>query len=288
MSSNLKTLLHIAAEMRAVGHSWQAIAEKVQRKTSTCQNWPIRYRSQWEPLLFQVQKSRFEQIHQECESQMHGLMRSDDLKIRLKSNECWLKYSTKAFGMASVVANQPVEKPKTPNERILEGVLEDMNDWRERLDRKRAIQGLPPLTDDEFMLEWDRQGNASGTESRGTDLQSVLQDIDSRTDWQSVLQDAESRTDCKSVPRDSVPRDPVPQESFPPRALVLLVLGFLFLWATKDRSFIVSRNPDVRMVRRWATPALTPKHHHAPPNWCFGRAREDMESGVVLLRPGPR
>ncbi len=165
--------------------------------------------------------------------------------------------------------NQPVEKPKTPNERILEGVLEDMNDWRERLDRKRAIQGLPPLTDDEFMLEWDRQGNASGTDSRGTDLQ-------------SVLQDAESRTDYKSVPRDSVPREfesgtdlqSVSQQSFPPRAFVLLVLGFLFLWATRDRSFIASRNPEVRMVQ------------------ALGDADAGYETvprtAELLFRPGPR
>ncbi len=147
---------------------------------------------------------------------MHGLMRSDDLKIRLKSNECWLKYSTKAFGMASVV-NQPVEKPKTPNERILEGVLEDMNDWRERLDRKRAIQGLPALTDDEFMLEWDRQGNASGTDSRGTDLQSVPQDAESRTDCKSVPRDFDCRTDWQSVPQEeSFPRDLVPCDSVAP------------------------------------------------------------------------
>ena len=35
MSRNLNTLLTVAAEMRAVGHAWDQIAQRVQRRART-------------------------------------------------------------------------------------------------------------------------------------------------------------------------------------------------------------------------------------------------------------
>ncbi len=296
MSQNLKTLLHIAAEMRAVGHSWQAVAEKLQRKTKTCQSWPIKHRAQWEPLYFEIQKHHFDQINQECKSHMHGLMRSEDPKLRQKANESWMKYSGKAFGMASVV-NQPVEKPKTANERIMDGVLEDMNDTRERLNRKRAIQGLPPLTDDEFMWAWGGEG---GTElpsvpTGRTDLQSVPI---GRTDLQSV---PTGRTDLQSVPpgpdglpirptsgEDGLPIRPTCGEDglqIRPTTLVLIVLAFLFVWATRDRSLHGPRGPDVQFARTFGDAVADQDMHGVfqKKTWPEGRFIDRKTTDVGLI-----
>ena len=98
MSQNLETLLHTAAEMRAVGHSWQAVADKVHRRVKTCQSWPAKYRFQWEKVYSNAHQKRFEEISNECTLHLNGLMRHEDPKIQLKANELCLRYMKKAIG----------------------------------------------------------------------------------------------------------------------------------------------------------------------------------------------
>ena len=40
MSRNLHDLIAVAAEMRAVGYAWEAVADKVHRKPETCRSGP--------------------------------------------------------------------------------------------------------------------------------------------------------------------------------------------------------------------------------------------------------
>ena len=84
MSCNRESLLKVAAEMRSVGYTWDSIAEKVHRKTKTCQNWPQRYRDQWQPIFRDAQHRRFEDTSAEAHTHLRNLMRSDDDKTRLK------------------------------------------------------------------------------------------------------------------------------------------------------------------------------------------------------------
>ena len=51
MSHNTRTLLTVAAELRAAGASWEAVAAKVRRKPRTCQAWTTRFRDDWLALL---------------------------------------------------------------------------------------------------------------------------------------------------------------------------------------------------------------------------------------------
>src|SRR5439155_16529160 len=98
MSQNLKALLATAAEMRAVGHPWEAIAKKVHRKAKTCQGWPAKYKAQWDPLYRAAQQRRFDQTATECHAHLVGLMRNADPKVSHKACDSYLKYGGKAFG----------------------------------------------------------------------------------------------------------------------------------------------------------------------------------------------
>jgi hypothetical protein len=82
MSHNMYTLLTTAAEMRAVGHSWDSVARKVHRKPKTCQKWPGRFPIQWQQLYSTVQKRRFEDSCNDAHTLVQKLMRSDDPKIQ--------------------------------------------------------------------------------------------------------------------------------------------------------------------------------------------------------------
>src|SRR5262245_41701039 len=155
MSSNLKTLLTTAAEMRAVGNSWNTIAQRLGRKTRTCANWPVKYRSQWEPIYHDIQQRRFDQTAAECHTHFLGLARHEDARIRTKAQEIWHKYAAKSYGKnGTMVLPTPSADatPKSRNAQYLEGVLEDMDYARDLSDKRRALKGLPPATDDEFLM----------------------------------------------------------------------------------------------------------------------------------------
>jgi hypothetical protein len=78
MSQNTKTLLTVAAEMRSIGFSWDAIGDAVRRQPGTCQKWPARYRADWDEVYRAAQRKRFD----ETSAEAHG-----DFKVLLRSPE---------------------------------------------------------------------------------------------------------------------------------------------------------------------------------------------------------
>ena len=178
MSANLKTLLTTAAEMRAVGHPWESIAQEVHRRPKTCQSWPIKYRAAWEPLYREVQQRRFEQTSNECHTFLQSLLRNKDPKVKQKALETWLKFGAKAYGwqgnmvppalapLPSVYeapseypddrwGAQPVSAAPRSNS-IVNELAEVMEVSRKEFDKLRAKQGLPKSTEQEFLAEWDK------------------------------------------------------------------------------------------------------------------------------------
>src|SRR3954451_6429886 len=112
MSQNLKALLSTAAEMRAVGHSWEAIAKQVRRKAKTCRGWPSRYRAQWAPLYRDAQQRRFDQLATECQTHVLGLMRNEDPKVSQKACDSYMKYGARPFGPnGEMVTPEPPAPP---------------------------------------------------------------------------------------------------------------------------------------------------------------------------------
>ena len=50
MQPDTRSLLALAAELRAAGQTWEAVARRVGRESSTCRKWPSRYRQDWDSL----------------------------------------------------------------------------------------------------------------------------------------------------------------------------------------------------------------------------------------------
>ena len=78
-------LLAVAAEMRAVGYSWEAVAEKVRRKPETCQKWPARHAAEWEPRYRAAQLKRFDDLHNEVGYHLNQLLRDGDKKVKAEA-----------------------------------------------------------------------------------------------------------------------------------------------------------------------------------------------------------
>src|SRR5688500_385799 len=80
MSHNMQTLLTVAAELRAAGASWEAVADSVHRKPTTCQKWPSRFRQDWNSIYHEAQRRRFEETSNEALTLIRTLMRDADHK----------------------------------------------------------------------------------------------------------------------------------------------------------------------------------------------------------------
>src|SRR6478752_9745744 len=91
MPRNLQSLLARAAELRAVGYTWPAIAKRVHRKARTCQQWPRRCAADWQFYYQAARLRRFEETSEEAHTRLHGLLRAEDEKVRLKAIDLWLK-----------------------------------------------------------------------------------------------------------------------------------------------------------------------------------------------------
>ena len=157
MSQNLQSLLALAAEMRTVGHSWDAVAEKVHRRPNTCKQWASRYRSQWETLYHQCATRRFHETSEEMHTLLRNLMRDDDKKVRQQAISLWIKSGAQAYGMTGsmklpitlAVANSEIDEE-------VNGMRTFMTDFRQSMDADRRSRGLPPATDAEYDEEFDR------------------------------------------------------------------------------------------------------------------------------------
>ena len=87
MSQNLDTLLAVAAELRAAGHTWDGVALKVRRKARTVRRWPARYPDRWETTYRAAQLRRFDEIHNEASAHLLGLLRDPDAAVRKAAAE---------------------------------------------------------------------------------------------------------------------------------------------------------------------------------------------------------
>jgi len=157
MANNLKSLLATAASMRAVGHSWEAIAEEVHKSVKTCQNWPNKHPKDWAEAYGAVEKHRFEQMSKEAQTHLHGLMRDKDKKIQLRAIDIYNRHAAKVYGpgggmvFAYPAGPKPDEKPPSKTADLHAAGAAFMEAARERMDAERAKEGLPPLTEDEFL-----------------------------------------------------------------------------------------------------------------------------------------
>jgi len=153
MSRNLQSLLAVAAEMRAVGHPWEVIADQVRRKTRTCQQWPRRYCVAWQPLYRTAQQKRFDEISNEAASHLQALMRSKEDKTRIKASEVWMRCGAATWVARGIDTTPPDPELEEARARLA-AEKEDRDRVRRSIDAGRRQAGLPPLTDEEADDVW--------------------------------------------------------------------------------------------------------------------------------------
>lgn len=165
MSHNLQTLMTIAAELRSGGYPWERVAAEVHRKPRTCSQWPSRYKQDWDRLYRDAQQKRYDEAGNEGLTFLRSWMRGKDPKWSLKAIEILFRAGPKPTVVEQAAVLSSMDREIETQRKLL-------HHERERMDRLRARDGLPPLTDDEFWEQFSREMNevqsASMTDASGT------------------------------------------------------------------------------------------------------------------------
>ena len=78
-------LLAVAADLRAAGASWEAVATRIGRRARECRFWPRRYPDPWAAMCRVAQRRRTVQARAEAVSTLRDLLRSVDEKTKRDS-----------------------------------------------------------------------------------------------------------------------------------------------------------------------------------------------------------
>src|SRR5437763_156586 len=70
-----------AAELRAGGASWEAVAEVVRRAADTVRQWPARYPDRWQAALRAAERKQACEATAEAVLVLRKLLRSEDEKV---------------------------------------------------------------------------------------------------------------------------------------------------------------------------------------------------------------
>ena len=90
-SEELLAVMELAAQQRAAGSSWDAVAAKVGRGTRTCRGWPAAYPDVWRRLYRQAERHLLAEAGAEAVAILRTLLRSQDDKTRLAAATLLLK-----------------------------------------------------------------------------------------------------------------------------------------------------------------------------------------------------
>ena len=156
MTDNTRHLLTVAAELRAGGYQWDAIAQRVEREASTCQKWPKRYKFEWNRLYHGAQQRRFEETNLEVHTHLRKMLRGDDLKAKTKVMELWMKWGA---GMCKPPAGWEQPTVEEMQQKSLDSQCAGLEEERRlfgKLYRERLAAGLPPPTEDELEEAWEQ------------------------------------------------------------------------------------------------------------------------------------
>lgn len=92
--TTIEAALRQAAEIRARGLSWEAVAHDLGRHPDTCRRWPRRYPLLWRRLLRQARIDVTQDGGAEAKATLRKLLRVEDNKTRLAAAEGLLKRRT--------------------------------------------------------------------------------------------------------------------------------------------------------------------------------------------------
>lgn len=90
-SSELQERLLQAAELRAKGGSWEAVAELVGEPEQVCSGWPALYPSLWRRLFRAARRRMKQECRAEAQHTLRTLLRSAQEQTRLAAAQALLK-----------------------------------------------------------------------------------------------------------------------------------------------------------------------------------------------------
>jgi hypothetical protein len=81
----MRKQLEQAADLRARGVTWEAIAQVLNCKLETCRDWPNRYADEWRRLLGQSDRQHQRDAQAEGRRVLRELVRAEDAKTKLRA-----------------------------------------------------------------------------------------------------------------------------------------------------------------------------------------------------------
>src|SRR5262245_4709212 len=163
MASRFNALVTTPPGMGAGGHSWESIAEAVHKSVKTCQNWPNKHPQLWAKVYGGIERHRYEQMSKEVQTHLWGMVRDKDKRIQSKAVDLWTRHGSKCYGdggsMVFFGTAEPGKeaKPASPNAELWAVGFQILDEEFARMNQERAKEGKPPLTQDEFVIEFNRQ-----------------------------------------------------------------------------------------------------------------------------------
>jgi transposase len=135
-------LLNEAAEHRAAGLSWEAVAEKVGRTEKTVRRWPEAYPEKWAEFLRKAEARLVSEATAESVHTLRKQLRSADDKASRDAAQKLIAFRVALGKKPKKPARKPARKPSTDAARLvayLEGLSDaEFHTLAEEFDRRRA------------------------------------------------------------------------------------------------------------------------------------------------------
>jgi hypothetical protein len=121
-------LLTHAAELRAAGLSWEAVAAKVGRSAETVRKWPTAYPDRWQSLLHAAERRLVCEAGAESVLILRQLLRSADEKIRRDAARLLVNLRLELAKLDLQAAAHAAAAPTSDAARLLAHLLETHSD----------------------------------------------------------------------------------------------------------------------------------------------------------------
>ena len=92
ISERMQRVLERAAEMKAAGSSWEAIANALQRKVQTAKKWSRVYANAWQELFGKFEKQFLDEAAAESVLALRRQLRADEATVSIRAAEKLIRY----------------------------------------------------------------------------------------------------------------------------------------------------------------------------------------------------
>jgi hypothetical protein len=130
-----------AAELRAEGSTWEAVARKLRRSPETVRKWPAAYPDRWRAVLHHAERRLLTDTGAESVLILRTLLRSEDAKIRWHAAKSLLAVRIEFAKLdAKAAAADDAPPPPTSDTARLITLVEGLSDD----ELERLVADLPP------------------------------------------------------------------------------------------------------------------------------------------------